>query len=70
MIRPAVEGTLNVLKACSEAQVRRVVHVSSCSTVVWNPSWPLDKIMDEDCWSDKEFCTKSEVIISFRMGNL
>ncbi|CAA6661624.1 unnamed protein product [Spirodela intermedia] len=61
MIHPAVDGTLNVLKACSEAKVKRVVLVSSVATVVLNPNWPFDKIMDENCWSDKELCRKTEV---------
>ncbi|KAJ6833099.1 cinnamoyl-CoA reductase 2-like [Iris pallida] len=25
-----------------------------------NPSWPQDKLMDEGCWSDKEYCRKTE----------
>ncbi|CAA6674125.1 unnamed protein product [Spirodela intermedia] len=63
MIRPAVDGTLNVLKACSEAKVRRVVLVSSVVAVVWNPNWPFDKLMDENRWSDKELCRKTEVTL-------
>ncbi|CAA6661620.1 unnamed protein product [Spirodela intermedia] len=60
MVRPAVDGTLNVLKACSEANVRRLVLVSSVSAVLWNPNWPFDKIVDENCWSDKKFCRETE----------
>ncbi|KAK9155787.1 hypothetical protein Sjap_003267 [Stephania japonica] len=55
MIRPAVEGTCNVLKACSIAKVKRVVMVSSI------PHWPKDQVMDEKCWSDKEFCKTCEI---------
>ena len=55
-------GTLNVLKACSVASVKRVVLVSSISAVTMNPNWPKDKVMDEDCWSDKEYCKTSKVI--------
>ncbi|KAG6388202.1 hypothetical protein SASPL_153401 [Salvia splendens] len=40
IVEPAVVGTLNVLKACSEAKVRRVVLVSSYVAVVVNPSAP------------------------------
>ncbi|MQL98230.1 hypothetical protein Taro_030930, partial [Colocasia esculenta] len=60
MVAPALNGTLNVLKACSEAKVRRVVVVSSVSAVNMNPIWPRDKILDEQCWSDKEFCKTTE----------
>ncbi|CAA6661617.1 unnamed protein product [Spirodela intermedia] len=65
MVRPAVDGTLNVLKACSEANVRRLVLVSSVSAVLWNPNWPFDKIVDENCWSDKKFCRETEMWYEF-----
>jgi nucleoside-diphosphate-sugar epimerase len=61
LIAPAVTGTSNVLKACSEAKVKRVVVVSSVSAVMVNPSWPEGKAMDEDCWSDVEYCRTTEV---------
>uniref|UniRef100_A0A7N2QYJ3 NAD-dependent epimerase/dehydratase domain-containing protein n=1 Tax=Quercus lobata TaxID=97700 RepID=A0A7N2QYJ3_QUELO len=56
VIEPAVKGTLNVLKACVEAKVKRVVVVSSVYALMLNSSWPKDKVMDETCWSDKEYC--------------
>lgn len=56
VIEPAVKGTLNVLKACVEAKVKRVVVVSSQAAVSFNPQWPKGQIMDESCWSDKEYC--------------
>ncbi|XP_047956747.1 cinnamoyl-CoA reductase 1-like [Salvia hispanica] len=59
IVEPAVKGTLNVLKACSEANVSRVVVVSSCVAVVMNPNWPKDKVLDESCWSDTEFCKRT-----------
>jgi hypothetical protein len=52
---------MNVLKACSEAKVKRVVVVSSVSALMVNPSWPEGKAMDEDCWSDVNFCRTTEV---------
>ncbi|XP_073002684.1 cinnamoyl-CoA reductase 1-like [Typha latifolia] len=60
LISPAVSGTLNVLTACSEAGVKRVVVVSSVAALFMNPHWPRDKIMDETSWSDKEHCKKTE----------
>ncbi|KAB1203506.1 Cinnamoyl-CoA reductase 2 [Morella rubra] len=56
VIEPAVSGTCNVLKASLESKVKRVVFVSSASAVVMNPTWPKDQVMDENCWSDKEYC--------------
>ncbi|KAF8694864.1 hypothetical protein HU200_037963 [Digitaria exilis] len=61
MLGPAITGTKNVLEAASAAKVRRVVVVSSMVTVEINPkNWPKDKIKDESCWSDKEFCRNNE----------
>ncbi|KAJ4963896.1 hypothetical protein NE237_023835 [Protea cynaroides] len=60
LIEPAVTGTLNVLKACSEAKVKRVVVVSSVAAVSLNPNWPKNQIMDEICWSDKEYCRETK----------
>ncbi|KAL5981585.1 hypothetical protein ACLOJK_015648 [Asimina triloba] len=56
LIEPAVTGTLNVLKACSAAGVKRAIVVSSIGAVALNPNWPKDKVMDEQCWSDEEYC--------------
>lgn len=61
MIEPAVSCTCNVLKASLESKVKRVVFVSSASAVVMNPTWPKDQVMDENCWSDKEYCRATKV---------
>lgn len=63
VITPAVTGTLNVLKACSKAKVRRVVVVSSFAAVGMIPNWPKAKVMDEECWSDIDYCRTTEVIV-------
>lgn len=60
LISPALSGTLNVLKACTDAGIKRVVVVSSTAAVSWNPNWPKDKLMDESSWSDNDFCKKTE----------
>ncbi|BBH02614.1 NAD(P)-binding Rossmann-fold superfamily protein [Prunus dulcis] len=54
-LEPAVTGTLNVLKACVEAKVKRVVVVSSIAAVVMNPDWPKSQVKDETCWSVPEY---------------
>jgi nucleoside-diphosphate-sugar epimerase len=61
MMDPTVKGTVNVLKACSATNVKKLVLVSSAASLCFNPDWPEDKIKDESCWSDKEFCTENEV---------
>ena len=61
LLEPAVKGTQNVLKACSEVKVKRVVLVSSVAAIAMNPSWPKEKLMDETSWSDKEFCKQIKV---------
>lgn len=64
LIEPCVMGTRNVLNACREAGVKKVVLVSSVGAIMLNPNWPKDQPMDEDCWSDKEFCSKRNVRIA------
>ncbi|XP_020966124.1 cinnamoyl-CoA reductase 2-like [Arachis ipaensis] len=59
MIEPAVKGTTNVLEASLEAKVERVVYVSSVAAAFMNPNFPNDKVIDESCWSDKDYCRKS-----------
>lgn len=66
VLAPAVTGTQNVLRACHEAKVRRVVVVSSSAAVIMNPEVPDGAVVDEDCWSDEDYCrtTKVQCIIS------
>lgn len=63
LVEPAVMGTLNVLRACSEVNVKRVVVVSSVAAVAWNPNWPEGQVKDETCWSDGEYCKTTNVSI-------
>ncbi|KAJ9553919.1 hypothetical protein OSB04_017964 [Centaurea solstitialis] len=56
LIEPAVKGTLNVLKACCEVNVKKVVYVSSVAAIGVIPDKPKDRPMDETFWSDKEYC--------------
>nr|CAB3497687.1 unnamed protein product [Digitaria exilis] len=62
LIVPAVEGTLNVLRAAKEAGgVRRVVVTSSISAIVPSPGWPAGEVRDERCWTDIDYCEKNGV---------
>ncbi|XXG48693.1 hypothetical protein AAC387_Pa02g3074 [Persea americana] len=56
LVEPALAGTQNVLRACSEAGVKRLIAVSSIAAVFMNPNWPQDKPMDENCWTDIDYC--------------
>ncbi|CAL5338447.1 hypothetical protein CsSME_00021980 [Camellia sinensis var. sinensis] len=60
-VESATKGTRNVLNACLKAKVKKVVVVSSAAAVVVNPNWPKDQPMDENCWSDPEFCKQFEL---------
>ncbi|CAN6440915.1 unnamed protein product [Victoria cruziana] len=67
IVDPAVKGTLNVLKASSEARVKRVVFVSTGATITMTPNPPNDNFYDERCWSDIEFLRAKE---NSRLGNM
>ncbi|KAK8926503.1 Cinnamoyl-CoA reductase 1 [Platanthera zijinensis] len=60
MITPALTGTLNVLKACSEVGIKRVLLVSSSVTILRNSSWPKDRVMDESCWSEEHLLRETK----------
>ncbi|XP_057746392.1 cinnamoyl-CoA reductase 1-like [Arachis stenosperma] len=56
ILEPAIQGTVNVLKAAKEEGVERVVATSSISAITPSPNWPADKIKNEDCWTDLDYC--------------
>ncbi|KAF5739276.1 putative Cinnamoyl-CoA reductase [Tripterygium wilfordii] len=60
LIEPSVKGTLNVLDASVKAKVNKVVYASSIGAVVVNPNLSKGQVMDENCWSDIEFCKSIE----------
>ncbi|KAK1312214.1 Cinnamoyl-CoA reductase 1 [Acorus calamus] len=61
LLKPAVEGTVNVLRAAKEGGVRRVVVTSSISAIVPSPGWPADVVKGEECWTDVDFCKDNEI---------
>ncbi|KAH7681330.1 Cinnamoyl-CoA reductase protein [Dioscorea alata] len=59
LIRPAVEGTVNVLEAARKVGARRVVLMSSISAMIPNPGWAKahpGRAFDEDSWTDLDYC--------------
>ena len=58
LIRPAVDGTLNVLKACSVSgsTVKRVVMASSIAAVSAGMNGETGKIYTDEDWSDEAKC--------------
>ena len=57
-----MKGTLNVLNACTKAKtVKRIVLTSSTAAVVYVPSRKVEDIVDENFFSDPEFCGEKKV---------
>uniref|UniRef100_A0A151UDH2 Leucoanthocyanidin reductase n=1 Tax=Cajanus cajan TaxID=3821 RepID=A0A151UDH2_CAJCA len=61
MIKPAISGVLNVLKACARGKgVKRVILTSSAAAVTINELKGTDLVMDESNWTDVEFLTNAK----------
>jgi nucleoside-diphosphate-sugar epimerase len=61
MIKPAIQGALNVLKACAKAKsVKRVVLTSSAAAISINSSPGTGLIVDEKDWTDVEFLSSEK----------
>lgn len=54
VIKPTLAGMLDIMKACLEAKVKRLVFTSSAGTVNVEPQTKF--FYDESCWSDIQFC--------------
>jgi len=56
LIKPAVDGTLNVLRACTKAKtVKRVLVTSSGAALMINELEEHNQDIDETCWTDVDF---------------
>ena len=65
VIRPAVDGTMNVLTACAESgSVKKVVLTSSIAAIscggAGRPDQPKDHVYTEEDWSPPEACAPYE----------
>jgi hypothetical protein len=67
MIDLEVRGALNVVEACSNAAVKRLVLTSSLSAMVWDQQrnagteGAYNRCIDEKCWSNLDFCRAKKV---------
>ncbi|EMS49381.1 Dihydroflavonol-4-reductase [Triticum urartu] len=61
LLDPAVDGTLNVLRSCKKASIKRVIVTSSMAAVAYNgkPRTP-DVVVDETWFSSAEVCEKNK----------
>ncbi|KAH7669051.1 Cinnamoyl-CoA reductase protein [Dioscorea alata] len=59
-VNVAVAGTMNAINAAVKAGVRRFVFTSSIGAVHMNPNRSSDTVLDENCWSDLEYCKKTK----------
>ncbi|XP_019168784.1 PREDICTED: cinnamoyl-CoA reductase 1-like [Ipomoea nil] len=60
MVESAVIGTKNVITAAAAAGIRRVVFTSSIGAVYMDPNREPNKVVDETCWSDLDFCKNTQ----------
>jgi len=60
VIEPAVNGTRNVMEVCAEMGVKRVVVTSSIGAVYMDPHRDPLAIVDDDCWSDLDYCMQTK----------
>ncbi|KAL3341139.1 hypothetical protein AABB24_025613 [Solanum stoloniferum] len=61
MINPAIQGVVNVLKACVKSKtVKSVVLTSSAAAVTINQLSGIGLVMDESNWTDVEFLTSTK----------
>ncbi|XP_039134976.1 cinnamoyl-CoA reductase 1-like [Dioscorea cayenensis subsp. rotundata] len=58
-VKVAVAGTMNAINAAAKAGVRRFVFTSSIGAVHMSPNRSSDTALDENCWSDLDYCKKT-----------
>ncbi|CAF2247339.1 unnamed protein product [Brassica napus] len=62
ILKPAIEGTLNVLRSCRKNQsLKRVVLTSSSSTVRIRDDFDPNIPLDESVWTSVELCKRFQV---------
>mmetsp|Transcript_23351 Transcript_23351/g.22977 ORF Transcript_23351/g.22977 Transcript_23351/m.22977 type:complete len:178 (+) Transcript_23351:214-747(+) len=51
LCKPAVEGTLAILRACQKHKVKRIVITSSVASMMYNPNHQTGRLITEEDWS-------------------
>lgn len=59
VIKPTINGMLDIMRSCAKAKIRRLVFTSSAGTV--NVEEIQKPVYDETCWSDMEFCSSKKM---------
>ena len=69
LVSTAIEGTRNVINASADAGIRRVVFTSTFGAVHMDPNRRHDTLVDETCWSDLDYCKRTNVrlILNLRL---
>ncbi|CAO2835131.1 unnamed protein product [Amaranthus hypochondriacus] len=59
IIKPTINGMLDIMKSCVKANIQRLIFTSSAGTV--NVEEIQKPIYDENCWTDIEFCRSKKM---------
>ncbi|XP_010473385.1 PREDICTED: anthocyanidin reductase-like [Camelina sativa] len=60
MIKPAIQGVINVLKSCVKKSIKRVIYTSSAAAVSINNLSGPGLVMNENNWTDINFLRKEK----------
>ena len=55
IIRPALQGTLSIMRACQATKVRRISITSSIAAIICNNPESQPEVFDETIWSDPDY---------------
>ena len=64
VIETAVKGTRNVMEACTETGVKRIVLTSSIGAIYMDAHRDPLAIVNENYWSDLDYCIQTKVLFN------
>eukprot|EP01018_Ginkgo_biloba_P041256 Gb_00005 [translate_table: standard] len=63
VVGPAVRGTIHLLRSCKRSSsVKRIIHTSSVSAVMFPGKNVPNDIVDESYWTSVDHCRKTKII--------